>query len=87
MDEYCCDRYDTGLTTEEKEEGDAAKKALQEEAGTADGDGSDDEGYKKSNQFGQHMQKKTDAVSTSESFFRVNGNCLAGEACSLPPSE
>ena len=55
-----------GLTEGEVAEGEAAKKALQEEAGQADGDGSDDENFKKSNQFGVHMSKKTDAVSTPQ---------------------
>jgi len=53
----------TGLTEQEVAEGEAAKKALEEEAGQADGDGSDDENFKKANQFGIHMSKKTDAVS------------------------
>jgi hypothetical protein len=72
---YVSSSTSTGLTTEEKEEGEAAKKALLEAAGeTADGDGSDDEGHKKANQFGQHMQKKTDAVSW-HAFDRSNKHC------------
>lgn len=53
-----------GLTEGEKEEGEAAKKALQEEAGERpeDADGSDDEDYKKNNQFGEHMKGKNVAV-------------------------
>ena len=53
-----------GLTETEKEEGDAAKKALAEEAGERpeDADGSDDENFRSNNQFGQHMTKKNVAV-------------------------
>ena len=48
----------------EKEEGKAAKKALAEEAGERpeDAEGSDDENYKKNNQFGEHMKRKNEAV-------------------------
>lgn len=53
----------TGLTEGEQAEGDAAKKALQEEAGERDDDGSDDENYKKNNQFSEHMKRKNEAVS------------------------
>jgi hypothetical protein len=56
----------TGLTEVEKEEGEAAKKALAEEAGERpeDAEGSDDENYKKNNQFGEHMKRKNEAVGT-----------------------
>ena len=56
----------TGLTEVEKEEGEAAKKALAEEAGERpeDAEGSDDENYKKNNQFGEHMKRKNEAVRT-----------------------
>jgi HrpA-like RNA helicase len=51
----------------EKEEGEAAKKALAEEAGERpeDAEGSDDENYKKNNQFSEHMKRKNVAVRSS----------------------
>ena len=63
----------TGLTEVEKEEGEAAKKALAEEAGERpeDAEGSDDENYKKNNQFGEHMKRKNEAVRTLQPTMRA----------------
>lgn len=66
----CCGGAHAGLTEQEVAEGEAAKKALEEEAGQADGDGSDDENFKKANQFGIHMSKKTDAVRSLNIVYR-----------------
>jgi hypothetical protein len=56
--------FSAGLTEVEKEEGEAAKRALAEEAGERpqDAEGSDDENYKKNNQFSEHMKRKNEAV-------------------------
>ena len=67
-----------GLTEVEKEEGEAAKKALAEEAGERpeDAEGSDDENYKKNNQFGEHMKRKNEAVRTLQlSMCTCFGSC------------
>ncbi len=70
-----------GLTQTEKDEGADAKRKLAEEAGERveeDGAGSDDEGYKKANQFSQHMTKKNVAVRRRATCYaqRLHQSCL-----------